>query len=327
MKLPKIESNFELNLNKIEIPKQDKRSNFSQGLKLTDLVALKETNQVKEKNWFSDRIDINTKEGLTLSFKIFNETGSNIVRYDGVMKDGSPLPDWIKIDPKTGVTTTTIPDGVDNVEIIIIATDSENEKREIAVKIDPKQILTDNEIIKEEKAQDTSINVDENGNINLIKNKEDGTLNETLTKNLNLNNEANLKNILENIKTDTIYQIQSNNNGNNYIVDLANEINENFDKSKLVLEDGSKTPEWVKFDAKSGEIIATPPAGVDNLEVKLIVENNGKISVKELSINFNDNDNAKLDNYEDLKFVSFKDQLNKEFDNYDDYGDSIINRL
>jgi hypothetical protein len=309
------------------MPKQDKRNDFSQGLKLTDLVAVKDTSQAKDKNLSSDNVDIDTNEGLTLSFKIFNETGSDIVRYDAIMKDGSPLPDWIKVDPKTGVTTTTIPDGVDNVEIIIIATDSENEKREIAVKIDPKQILTDNEIIKEEKAQDTSINVDENGNINVIKNKEDGTLNETLTKNLNLNNEANLKNILENIKTDTIYQIQSNNNGNNYIVDLANEINENFDKSKLVLEDGSKTPEWVKFDAKSGEIIATPPAGVDNLEVKLIVENNGKISVKELSINFNDNDNAKLDNYEDLKFVSFKDQLNKEFDNYDDYGDSIINRL
>jgi hypothetical protein len=309
------------------MPKQDKRSDFSQGLKLTDLVAVKDTSQAKDKNLSSDNVDIDTNEGLTLSFKIFNETGSDIVRYDAIMKDGSPLPDWIKVDPKTGVTTTTIPDGVDNVEIIIIATDSENEKREIAVKIDPKQILTDNEIIKEEKAQDTSINVDENGNINVIKNKEDGTLNETLTKNLNLNNEANLKNILENIKTDTIYQIQSNNNGNNYIVDLANEINENFDKSKLVLEDGSKTPEWVKFDAKSGEIIATPPAGVDNLEVKLIVENNGKISVKELSINFNSNDNAKLDDYEDLKFVSFKDQLNKEFDNYDDYGDGIINRL
>ena len=327
IKSPKIESNFELNLNKIEMPKQDKRNDFSQGLKLTDLVAVKDSSQVKDKNLSSDNVDIDTNEGLTLSFKIFNETGSDIIRFDAIMKDGSSLPDWIKVDPKTGVTTATIPDGVDNVEIIIIATDSENEKREIAVKIDPKQILTDNEIIKEEKAQDTSINVDENGNINLIKNKEDGTLNETLTKNLNLNNEANLKNILENIKTDTIYQIQSNNNGNNYIVDLANEINENFDKSKLVLEDGSKTPEWVKFDAKSGEIIATPPAGVDNLEVKLVVENNGKISVKELSINFNDNDNAKLDNYEDLKFVSFKDQLNKEFDNYDDYGDSIINRL
>ncbi|MBD1134394.1 tandem-95 repeat protein, partial [Pelagibacterales bacterium SAG-MED48] len=327
IKSPKIESNFELNLNKIEMPKQDKRNDFSQGLKLTDLVAVKDSSQAKEKNSFSDNVDIDTNEGLTLSFKIFNETGSDIIRFDAIMKDGSSLPDWIKVDPKTGVTTATIPDGVENVEIIIIATDSENEKREIAVKIDPKQILLDNEIIKEEKAQDTSIKVDENGNVNLIKNKEDGTINETLTKNLNLNNEANLKNILENIKTDTIYQIQSNNIGNNYIVDLANEINENFDKSKLVLEDGSKTPEWVKFDAKNGEIIATPPAGVDNLEVKLIVENNGKISVKELSIKFNDNDNAKLDDYEDLKFVSFKDQLNKEFDNYDDYGDGIINRL
>ena len=290
-------------------------------------MALKEPTQAKEKDIFSDKIDVDTNEGLTLRFKIFNESDNNIVRYDAIMKDGSPLPDWIKVDPETGVTTTTIPDGVDNIEFIIIATDSENEKREISVKIDPEQILKDNEIIKEEKAQNTSIKVDENGNVNLIKNIKDGTLNETLTKNLNLNNETNLKNILENIKTDTIYQIQSNNNGNNYIVDLADEISENFEKSKLVLADGSKTPKWVKFDAKSGEIIATPPAGVDNLEVKLIIENNGKISVKEFSINFNGNDNAKLDDYEDFKFVSFKDQLNKEFDNYDDYGDGIINRL
>ncbi len=64
------------------------------------------------------------------------------------MKDGSPLPDWIKVDPKTGVTTTNIPDGVENVEIIIIATDQQNERREIAVKIDPEQILKDKEIVK-----------------------------------------------------------------------------------------------------------------------------------------------------------------------------------
>ena len=31
------------------------------------------------------------------------------------MKDGSPLPDWIKVDPKTGATRTNIPDGVENV--------------------------------------------------------------------------------------------------------------------------------------------------------------------------------------------------------------------
>ena len=64
------------------------------------------------------------------------------------MKDGSPLPDWIKVDPKTGVTTTNIPEGVENVEIIIIATDQQNERREIAVKIDPEQILKDKEIVK-----------------------------------------------------------------------------------------------------------------------------------------------------------------------------------
>ena len=33
-----------------------------------------------------------------------------MVRYEGVMPDGSKLPDWIKVDPKTGKTTTNIPE-------------------------------------------------------------------------------------------------------------------------------------------------------------------------------------------------------------------------
>ena len=86
------------------------------------------------------------------------------------MKDGSPLPDWIKVDPKTGATRTNIPDGVENVEIIIIATDSQNERREISVKIDPEQILKDKQILKRAKKQNANITVDESGNVNLIKN-------------------------------------------------------------------------------------------------------------------------------------------------------------
>ena len=67
------------------------------------------------------------------------------------MKDGSPLPEWIKVNSKTGATKTQIPNGVDNVEIIIIAIDDKNDRREISVKIDPKQILQDKQIFKQAK--------------------------------------------------------------------------------------------------------------------------------------------------------------------------------
>jgi len=69
----------------------------------------------------------------------------------------------------------------------------------------------------------------------------------------------NLKNILENIKTDTIYQIQSNNNGNNYIVDLANEINENIESSPELVNSDPYGDGWmIKIEIKD-------PAEIENL--------------------------------------------------------------
>ena len=40
-------------------------------------------------------------------------------KYYGEMKDGSVLPNWIKVDPKTGKTTTNIPKGTKMLEFKI----------------------------------------------------------------------------------------------------------------------------------------------------------------------------------------------------------------
>ena len=66
LKLPKIESNFELNLNQIDLPKQNKKADFSQGLKLTDLVA--ETNSIEVKEKLKElNAQIDEFEKITLS--------------------------------------------------------------------------------------------------------------------------------------------------------------------------------------------------------------------------------------------------------------------
>ena len=39
------------------------------------------------------------------------------------MKDGSALPDWIKVNPKTGVVVTDIPSNIDLLEFKVIGID------------------------------------------------------------------------------------------------------------------------------------------------------------------------------------------------------------
>ena len=337
LKIPKIKNKFDLDLNKLEIPKQDKKSNFSQGLRLTDLVA--ETNSIvlKEKlkdvpDVFADKVKVKEKnDSLNLKFKIFNESDAEIVKYEGVMKDGSPLPDWIKVDPKTGVTTTNIPDGIENVEIIIIATDQQNERREIAVKIDPEQILKDKEIVKKAKKQNASIEVDNDGNVNLIKSKEDRA-NENISKNIfNFDNQSDIMDIIQSKKSDTLYTLKADQIDTSQIINLPNDISQNFERSKLVLEDGSEIPEWLEYDPKTGKIIADPPEDISKLDLKLIIEQDGEIIVKDLSIEFSDENTAQIEETDSLevdnKFVSLNDQLDKEFTNWDDYGSNVINRL
>ena len=53
--------------------------------------------------------------------------------------------------------------------------------------------------------------------------------------------------------------------------------------------------------------------------------------VKDLSIEFSDENTAQIEETDSLevdnKFVSLNDQLDKEFTNWDDYGSNVINRL
>jgi hypothetical protein len=69
-------------------------------------------------------------------------------KYYGEMKDGSVLPNWIKVDPKTGKTTTNIPKGTQMLEFKIIAVDSDNNQKKVTVVIDPKKLMNDKDVFK-----------------------------------------------------------------------------------------------------------------------------------------------------------------------------------
>ena len=65
------------------------------------------------------------------------------------MKDGSALPDWIKVNPKSGVVVTEIPSNIDLLEFKVIGIDDKNNEFEIAVVIEAGELRQNRELAKE----------------------------------------------------------------------------------------------------------------------------------------------------------------------------------
>ena len=324
----KVDQLVELDLNNFEFEKSNIKTDYSQGLKLINLVAETDSLQLSEGELSNLKVK-NKESSLNLKFNVMNEQDSEIVKFVGKMTDGSELPNWIKVNPKTGKTSANIPSGVEKIEIVIVATDKNNQTREIAVKIDPEKIKKDKQIVKKAKRTNSSITVNENGTVDIVKRKEDGSIERSFNKTLNFDNQIDINEIIETFKPEKTLELKTIDTGNDLIVNLPNELIGSFERSKLVLKDGSDVPEWLEYNPLTGEISAeNPPSDLSLLELKLIIENDGKITVRDLEIDLENPDiSENIDTEEKNKFVAFNDQLEREFNDWDDYGNNLINRL
>ena len=324
----KVDQLVELDLNNFEFEKSNIKTDYSQGLKLINLVAETDSLQLSEGELSNLKVK-NKESSLNLKFNVMNEQDSEIVKFVGKMTDGSELPNWIKVNPKTGKTSANIPNGVEKIEIVIVATDKNNQTREIAVKIDPEKIKKDKQIIKKAKRTNSSITVNENGTVDIVKQKEDGSIERSFNKTLNFDNQIDINEIIETFKPEKTLELKTIDTGNDLIVNLPNELKGSFERSKLVLKDGSDVPEWLEYNPLTGEISAeNPPSDLSLLELKLIIENDGKITVRDLEIDLENPDiSENIDTEEKNKFVAFNDQIEREFNDWDDYGNNLINRL
>ena len=304
------------------------------------MVAESKTTEVKEKNVYADKIKTKiTKEGLKVNFKVFNDEGKEVQKYYGLMKDGSPLPKWIQIDPKTGKTKINIPKGTKLLEFKIISIDADNNKKQVTVEIDPKKIANDKEIIKQNKklAKAKKIEVSNDGVVKLNSIDKDGSVNKTVTDTLN-DGSKSLKDIIRTIKPNEFLKLESNLRGNEHVVDLPvslhfllqYELKTSFENLKIVLKDGQELPNWIKFDPNSAKIISNPPKDVSSIDLKIIVEDpNGEITVKDLTINFSKENSSTTEKILDTnnEFVTLTAQLSKEHAKLDDYGSQVIDSL
>ena len=112
--------------------KTENKNSLSEGLKLVDWLR---SNSLDVTDASLKSLKANEKvNSLNFKFKVFNE--QIVMLLNTKYNDRwSKLPDWIEIDSKTGKTTAKIPDTVNNLEFIIIATDQNNEKEKYQLKL------------------------------------------------------------------------------------------------------------------------------------------------------------------------------------------------
>jgi len=302
---------------------------FNEALKLIDLRA-----QFKDKDGnYTTFENGNPDDTLVLQFSVFNDPGVKLVKYKGEMKDGSELPSWIKVNPKTGVVVTEIPFDEDLLEFKVIGIDEKNNEYEIAVLIDASQLRQNRELAREFAGEiEERISVNQDGDVE-IQSDEEQTNNETENKSIN-GNDAKLKpkKLIEKIVKGEIFKPKPYIRDNKYIIDLPDEIKSNLEKGIAVLRNGDKTPKWAKVNVNKGELILNPPKNLKDLTLSIItIDAEGNKIKNEIETKINKRSaerfTKQMEIKEQAKFVSLTDQVSAEAFAQEDYGSNILNRL
>ena len=93
---------------------------------------------------------------------------------------------------------------------------------------------------------------------------------------------------------------------------------------------GNQIPNWLKINAASGEIEATPPKGMDGIRVQIIAEDkDGTLRTLDVDLDFTSNDQSKIPvnteiDRELVKFSSLQEQIYIKYNDYENYGDKIV---
>ena len=327
--LKRLKKEKRLERKEFKIPKSnlEKNAEFNQGLKLIDLVAESKSLELKDKDkdFYLDKIIAKySDKSLKVKFNVFDDEGNEVQKYYGEMKDGSPLPDWIKVDPKTGKTKTDIPKGVKMVEFKIIAIDAENNKKQVTVVLDAKKIAQDREVLKQSRKIERAkkLEVTNDGSVKLNSINEEGKIDKIKTE--VINDIKDIDKLVKTIEPDEFLNLEAKFEKENFEIELP------WQNLEVVLNNGQELPEWIKYDPKTGKVTATPPENVKTIDLKVIIENpDGELSVKDIKLNFVDKNAQETKNITDneTKFVSLSSQLSKEYSDWDDYGSQLIDRL
>ena len=215
-------------------------------------------------------VDLKVK-GEEIAVQLTDQAVDRAERFKGEMSDGKRLPDWISVDPTTGLTTAAPPSNADAVEINVIAEDGSGNQRAINLIIDPKTLMADapsnaepaprpegREVVRTQ----TEVNVLANGRVKFT----DGlTASEGAMKLMRMVADA------ASVK-----------------IEITDAEKENNTRYQVRQKDGNAAPDWVRVNEQTGELTIEAPDSISEIELTLVATGSGEQRSIELEVNLDE---------------------------------------
>ena len=329
-----------------------KEYSFNGGMKVID-VAVEDLNIEKGViDRIPDQLKTGFQDGTILGFAIGDDYRLSVQQYTATLEDGSSLPSWVRVDPSTGQTIVQFPDGINDINVKVIAIDKDNTTREINVTLDKSTLKKDSTLKRDLKPfvdRSTSLKSEV-----VIDNKGQMLLNATNEGERDVNRSANLNStnslISESNNSEDFVQTNSDTNldpsatlklasvareGSLVTVKINDDNSNNVNQYSLKVSKtdssprAAQNPDWLQIDPQTGEIQAQPPENVEGIALQILAEDeDGSVRTLEIDVDFTSDElSLNMDPPEVegkiVEFASLQDQINLEFEGYENYGDKF----
>ena len=279
----------------------------------------------------ANEVSGDTESDLKVGVKLNDDNQKNVELYSGQLSNGEALPEWIKVNPETGETTADMPEGVEAVEVQLVALDKDGNTRDINIVLDKAKIKGDQDFARGAIDQ-ARVVVDNDANVNLIRNNNSSS-NNTANNNLNAQTDFDGTMKLSGLQMDA----------GHYTIDVIDDNQSNVKMYKAELKGGGALTDWITIDPETGKIAADPSKGrtgsaapafltesLQVLELKIIAEDeDGKERVIEVEIDLNEiteteSDGENSTTNDEVSFIPLDEQLKLHAKAADSYGEKIV---
>ncbi len=290
---------------------------FNGGLRLMDAVA--------------NEVSGDSESDLKVGVKLNDDNQKNVELYSGQLSNGEALPEWISVNPETGETTADMPEGVEAVEVQLVALDKDGNTRDINIVLDKAKIKGDQDFTRGAVDQ-ARVVVDNDSNVNLIRENNNASSN---AANNNLNAQTDFEGTMK------LSSLQMD--AGQFTVDVIDDNQSNVKMYKAELKGGGALPDWITIDPETGKIAADPSKGrtgsaapafltesLQVLELKIIAEDeDGKERIIEVEIDLNEiteneSDGENSATNDEISFIPLDEQLKLHAKAADSYGEKIV---
>ena len=266
-------------------------------------------------------------EGDEIAVQITDEAVDRAERFKGEMADGSALPDWVKVDPTTGLTTAEPPSGAAAIEMRVIAEDEAGNARAIDLVLNPESLKGEggNETTREERrearqerrearqaAREARIEARETRQ---AERQAARILREVSRSDVSVNvmddGRVQFSDALTAVGEGAIKLMRMVADTQAVTIEITDEAQGEATRYEVRQKDGTAAPDWVRVDVQTGELIIAAPDNAANIELTLVAVDGSEQRSIDLELNL-----------EEMR-EQVEDEEDKAIDNPE--GDDTIN--